>query len=275
MVNGGGGLSQRRQQWQGQTQLVLGCKDVLWVRVCVSRGASLDVRWSPPVFRKRHFHSHLDFPQELRSTASSITLLPACVWDLWGRRIYTNIAMFRRTADTYDDACCHVGILSCWCIVVLVNCRVGVLLCWCIFMLVYCHVGVLSCWCIVVLVYWRVDVLLCWCIVVLVYCRVGVLSCWCIVMLVYCCIDVLSCCCIVVLVYCCVGVLMCWCIVVLVYCCVGVLSCWCIVVLSCCCVVVLWCAFIIFATAESLNQILLFAVKVQPHSSSYPWGLII
>ncbi len=29
MVNGGGGLSQWQQQWQGQTQLVLGCKDVL------------------------------------------------------------------------------------------------------------------------------------------------------------------------------------------------------------------------------------------------------
>jgi hypothetical protein len=59
---------------------------------------------------------------------------------------------------------------------VLVYCRVGVLSCWCIVMLV-----VLSCWCIVVLVYCPVGALLCWCIVVLVYCRVGVLSCWCIV----------------------------------------------------------------------------------------------
>jgi hypothetical protein len=29
MVNGGGGHSQWQQQQQGQTQLVLGCKDVL------------------------------------------------------------------------------------------------------------------------------------------------------------------------------------------------------------------------------------------------------
>ncbi len=43
LVNGGGGLSRWQQQRQGQTQLVLGCKDVLLVRVCVSRGASPDV----------------------------------------------------------------------------------------------------------------------------------------------------------------------------------------------------------------------------------------
>jgi hypothetical protein len=39
---------------------------------------------------------------------------------------------------------------------------------------VYCHVGVLLCWCIVVLVYCCVGVLSCWFIVVLVYCSVGV-----------------------------------------------------------------------------------------------------
>jgi hypothetical protein len=70
---------------------------------------------------------------------------------------------------------CHVGVLWCWCIVVLVYCCVG-----------YCRGGALLCWCIVVLVYCRVSVLSCWCIVVLVYCHVSVLSCWCIVMLVYC-----------------------------------------------------------------------------------------
>ncbi len=149
MVNGGGGLSWRRHQWQGQTQLVLGCKDVLWVRLCVSRGASPDMRWSPPVFGKQYFHSHPDFPQESHSTATSITLLPAWVWDLWGRMIYTNVVMFWRTADTNDDACCHVGILLCWCIVVLVHCCVGVLSCWCFAVLVYCCVGVLLCWCVV------------------------------------------------------------------------------------------------------------------------------
>ncbi len=44
---------------------------------------------------------------------------------------------------------CCVGILLCWCIVVLVY-----------VMLVYCCVGVLLPWCIVVLVYYRVGVLL-------------------------------------------------------------------------------------------------------------------
>jgi hypothetical protein len=44
MVNDGGGLSQQQQQQQGQMQLVLSCKDVLLVRVCVSRGASTDVQ---------------------------------------------------------------------------------------------------------------------------------------------------------------------------------------------------------------------------------------
>ncbi len=58
----------------------------------------------------------------------------------------------------------------------LVYCCVGVLSCWCIVLLVYCCVGVLSCWCTVVL----------WCIVILVYCRVGILSCWFIVVLIYC-----------------------------------------------------------------------------------------
>ena len=63
-------------------QLVLGCKDVLWKRVCVSRGASPDVHWSPLVFGKQHIHSQPDFPQELGSTASSITLLPAHILQL-------------------------------------------------------------------------------------------------------------------------------------------------------------------------------------------------
>jgi hypothetical protein len=85
--------------------------------------------------------------------------------------------------------------------------------------------------------------------------------------LMYHCVFVLLCWCIVMLVYCCVGVLLCRCIVMLVYCCV--------VVLLCCCVVVLSCAFVIFATAGLLNQILSFAVKVQPYWSSYPWGLIV
>ncbi len=89
--------------------------------------------------------------------------------------------MLWRTADINDDACCHVGILSCWCIVMLVYCCVGVLSCWCIVVLVYFHVGVLSCWCIVVLVYCHVGVLSCWFIVVLVYCCVGVLLCWCMI----------------------------------------------------------------------------------------------
>jgi hypothetical protein len=71
---------------------------------------------------------------------------------------------------------CHVGILSCWCIVVLMYCCVDVLSCWCIVMLVYCGNGVLLCFCF----------LLCWCIAMLVYCCVGVLSCWCIIVLVYC-----------------------------------------------------------------------------------------
>ncbi len=76
-----------------------------------------------------------------------------------------------RTADTNDDACCHVGILLCWCIVVLVYCCVGLLLdeelsCWCIVVLVYCGVGVLSCWCIVALVYCCVGVLSCWCMII-------------------------------------------------------------------------------------------------------------
>jgi hypothetical protein len=44
LVNGSGGLSRRQQQRRGQMQLVLSCKDVLFVRVCVSRGASPDVR---------------------------------------------------------------------------------------------------------------------------------------------------------------------------------------------------------------------------------------
>jgi hypothetical protein len=79
--------------------------------------------------------------------------------------------MFNRTADTNDDTCCHVGILSHWCIVVLVYCCVG-----------YCCVGVLLCWSIVMFVYCRVGVLSCCCIVVLVYCCVSVLSCWCIVL---------------------------------------------------------------------------------------------
>ncbi len=82
IVNVGGGLSRRQQQRQGQMQLVLGCKDVLWLRVCVSSGASSDVWWSPLVFGKRHIHSHPDFPQELRSTASSIKLLPAHILQL-------------------------------------------------------------------------------------------------------------------------------------------------------------------------------------------------
>ena len=56
--------------------------------------------------------------------------------------------MLHRSADTNDDACCHVGILLCWCIVMLVYFCVGVLSCWCIVVLVYCCVGVLSCWCI-------------------------------------------------------------------------------------------------------------------------------
>ncbi len=60
-------------------QLDLGCQVVLWVRLCVSIGAFPDVRWSPPVFGKRHIHSHPDFPQELHSTASSIRHLPACI----------------------------------------------------------------------------------------------------------------------------------------------------------------------------------------------------
>jgi hypothetical protein len=53
--------------------------------------------------------------------------------------------MLRRTSDTNDDACRHVGVLSCWCIVVVMYCHVGVLSCWCIVMLVYSRVGVLSC----------------------------------------------------------------------------------------------------------------------------------
>ncbi len=59
-------------------QLVIGCQGLGWIRLCVSRGASPDVRWSTPVFGKWHIHSHLDFPQELRSMAS-ITCLPACI----------------------------------------------------------------------------------------------------------------------------------------------------------------------------------------------------
>ncbi len=42
---------------------------------CVSRGASPEVRWSPPLFWKRHIQSLPDFPQEFCSTASSTTLL--------------------------------------------------------------------------------------------------------------------------------------------------------------------------------------------------------
>ncbi len=58
-------------------QLVIGCQGLWWMRLCVSRGASPDVQWSPLVFGKWHIHSHPDFPQELRSTASSISRLPA------------------------------------------------------------------------------------------------------------------------------------------------------------------------------------------------------
>ncbi len=37
---------------------------------CVSRGASPEVRWSPPLLWKRHIQSLPDFPQELCSMAS-------------------------------------------------------------------------------------------------------------------------------------------------------------------------------------------------------------
>ncbi len=50
-----------------------------WDEQCVSRGASPDVRWSPPVFGKRHLHSHPDFPWEARSTAWPHTTLSAHV----------------------------------------------------------------------------------------------------------------------------------------------------------------------------------------------------
>jgi hypothetical protein len=53
------------------------CQWLWWIRLCVSRDASPDVRWSPLVFGKQHIHSHLAFPQELCSTAPSITRLSA------------------------------------------------------------------------------------------------------------------------------------------------------------------------------------------------------
>jgi hypothetical protein len=55
-----------------------GCQDNGSLKVGVSRGASPGVRWSPLVFGKRHVCSHLDFPLELRSMASSTTL-PSCI----------------------------------------------------------------------------------------------------------------------------------------------------------------------------------------------------
>ncbi len=44
------------------------CKD------SVSRGASLDERWSPPLIWKRHLRSHPDFPLEDRATACPRTV---------------------------------------------------------------------------------------------------------------------------------------------------------------------------------------------------------
>ncbi len=45
---------------------------VVCFKGCISRCAV-----KSPVFERQHIHSHLDFPQELCSTASSITHLPA------------------------------------------------------------------------------------------------------------------------------------------------------------------------------------------------------
>ncbi len=80
-------------------QLVIGCQGLLWMRLCVSRGASPDVRWSPPVFGKRHIHSHPASPQELRSTASSITRLPECIkqFVLGCRGLWVGIGVLKST----------------------------------------------------------------------------------------------------------------------------------------------------------------------------------
>ena len=53
----------------------------------VSRVASPHLRWSPPVFGKGHICSHLDFPQELRSTASSTTLPARDITTQWAMKM--------------------------------------------------------------------------------------------------------------------------------------------------------------------------------------------
>jgi len=52
-----------------------------------SRGASPHVWWSPPVFGKQHICSHLDFPQELRSTLSSTTLPARDITTQWSMKM--------------------------------------------------------------------------------------------------------------------------------------------------------------------------------------------
>ncbi len=80
---------------------------------CVSRGASPEVRWSPPLLWKRHIQSLPDIPQEFCSTASSTTLwterIPALSPTCWNVQTTTKIFVDKRRPRQNGVPDPHVG----------------------------------------------------------------------------------------------------------------------------------------------------------------------
>ena len=80
---------------------------------CVSRGASPEVRWSPPLLWKQHIQSLPDFPQEFCSTASSTTLwtgwIPALSPTRWNIQTMTKSFVDKRMPWQNGVPDWHVG----------------------------------------------------------------------------------------------------------------------------------------------------------------------
>ena len=85
-------------------------------RIRVSRGASLEIQWSPPLFRKRHDNSSLDFPQELRLTACSTTLFLAPISKSSSNPHYTR---GKNISSRYES--CLLPQIARWCCIMIYN----------------------------------------------------------------------------------------------------------------------------------------------------------
>ncbi len=114
---------------------------------CVFQGVHLQMCGEVlQCFGKQHIHSHPDFPQELRSTVSSITCLPARIkqFILGCQELWVGIGVL---SSTWPELLCSLLMYN-NIIRVMLYCCVVVLLCYCV-----CCVVVLLCCCVVVLVY--------------------------------------------------------------------------------------------------------------------------